>query len=539
MSGGQPPPDAGLVQRFTARFSGFTKAFGQFAAARSDDRGKLQGKSWTVSGSIKPEHIDAHLLGSGAGLGVIMLRDDETCVFGAIDLDDNKMDHVAAAKAIRAKKLPLVLCRSKSGGGHFYCFTTEPVSAALMRMRLSEWAALLGFAATTEIFPKQTTRYNDSDTGSWINLPYYNAHDTERYAYSHKGERLDLAGFLSLADEKALSKEGLQAATFINNDASKLFPEGPPCLQMLEAKGGFAQGTKRDGMFNVGVYLQKQNKDTWERQLPIYNQTMAQLQTDEVADLAKSLKKRSDREKGDTYSYKCSQPPINAYCNRALCLTRKHGIGRSADSQVTIESITRYQSSFGDDAFWVVQLQGQRVQLTTAELYHVDKFNVACLSQSNVVPLISVTPSKWRAYLNELIARADVVPIPDDATPSGQVWAHIEAFCTQTVQALRKEELWQGKIYIEGGRVYFRSRDVFFYLDSKRMRYQSQMWVWNILRERGGQKEFWNIRKQGGVNVWSLPEFDPVPMPTDAPEEPVQQQPRAVKQAATAAQEEF
>jgi len=498
------PVDPSLVERFRDRFTGYTKAFGQSVVRDPSDTGKMKARSWTVSGAPSSESFQKHLEGDGAGLGVVMLCEDETLRFGAIDYDDRSLHHINAAKEIAARNLPLVLCRSKSGGGHFYCFTKEPVSAALMKQRLTEWCALLGFAVTTEIFPKQTTRYNDADIGSWINLPYYQAAETTRYAFDDDGNQLSLEEFLDVADSRALT--GAELAAYEIGSASSLFADGPPCLQMLEARGGFAEGSKKNGMFDIGVYLLKARPETWESDLPKYNDVMVQIQPDELVQITKSLRKKSDANDGKGYSYQCKQPPINAFCNRALCLTRAHGIGRTAESQVSIENLTRYQSKYGDDSFWIVQIGGQRILLTTADMYHVDRFNIACMSQANVIPILSVTPQKWKAYLNELISRADVIQLPDDATPTGQVWEQIEAFCTQQVPGLSREDVWQGKTWFEGGRTYFRSKDLFAYLEAKRVKFKSETWVWNLLSEHGGQKAFWNINKRG-VNVWNVPAF--------------------------------
>lgn len=493
-----------LVERFRSRFEGFSRAHGQSVVRGKSETGKMQAKSWTVSGPPTDSAVRTHLEGGGTGLGVVMLKEDETLRLGAIDYDDRSLDIVAAAKEVAARKLPLVLCRSKSGGGHFYCFTTEPVPAGLMKQRLVEWCALLGFAATTEIFPKQVTRYNEADIGSWINLPYYDAEKTERYAVDDEGTLLSLEEFLDVADARALSAEALEQFNLVTE--STMFPDGPPCLQTLESRGGFAPGTKHNGLFNVGVYLSKANPDGWERDFERYNATLAQVPSADLVHIGKSIRKKIDAQNGAGYGYQCQQPPINAFCNRAVCLTRKHGIGRSAESQVTIENITRYQSKWGDDAFWILQIAGQRILLTTAQLYHVDQFNIACMSQANVIPVVSVTPQKWKVYLNELISRADVVPLPDDATPTGQVWGHIEAFCTQQVQALSREEVWLGKVWHEGGRVHFRSKDLFAYLEAKRVKYKSEQWVWSLLADHGSEKAFWNLNGRG-VNVWGLPEF--------------------------------
>ena len=62
-------------------------------------------------------------------LGIIPIREDSTCSWGSIDIDEYDVDALAVVKKIEQMKLPLVPCRSKSGGLHLFLFVTEPVAA--------------------------------------------------------------------------------------------------------------------------------------------------------------------------------------------------------------------------------------------------------------------------------------------------------------------------------------------------------------------------------------------------------------------------
>ena len=46
--------------------------------------------------------------------------------------------------------------------------------------------------------------------------------------------------------------------------------DGPPCLQFL-CGSGFPEGTRNDGLFNIGVYLRKRSPDTWRTEIEAYN----------------------------------------------------------------------------------------------------------------------------------------------------------------------------------------------------------------------------------------------------------------------------
>lgn len=502
------------AERFSALFSGYTQAYGTYAIRGSSQDGKAIGKAQTLRGEPTVELYKNHLEGKGAGLGIIMLREDNTVYFGAIDYDNKTMDHKKAEAKVRELNLPLVLCRSKSGGGHFYCFTSEPVPAFVMRDRLGEWASLLGMAATTEQFPKQTSRFNDADIGNWINLPYFQADATNRFAIIN-GESAPLAEFLDLAEKSRQSLEQMQLAS---KEATILFEEGPPCLQTIETQGGFMEGTKKDGMFNVGVYLKKAHPDDWAGRMDSYNLAMANLKSDEVQGLVKQLSKKD-------YSYKCKLAPINACCNRRVCRTRMFGVGQTDTDEsrgYALGGLTRYESPNGDEPLWALEVNGKRVLVTTQQIYSRDEFNRACISQANVIP-VHMTPARWLKFLNELLPTADLVPLPEDASPLGQLWEYIEMFLTQQVMAQDKDQVMMGQPYREGDTVYFRSVDLFKYLDSRRIQYKSQQFVWDFLRRRGGDKSFWNIGGKG-VNVWHLPA--PV-TPTEPVREAIQERKEA------------
>lgn len=498
------------IRRFSSLFSGYQKAYGTYLIRNTGGDGKALGKAQTLRGEPTDTIYRAHLEGAGAGLGIIMLREDDTVYFGAIDYDVKTMDHVKAEAKIRLLDLPLVLCRSKSGGGHFYCFVKEPIPAATMRDRLSEWVALLGMADTTEIFPKQVSRCNESDIGNWINIPYYDAEKTNRFAI-HNGEVQNFCQFLEVAESK---RQTLATLAIVPEPEGSLFEEGPPCLQTLESQGGFVLGTKKEGMFNVAVYLRKKFPDDWQKRLDGYNTAMAQLQSDEVQGIIKQVGKKA-------YSYKCKQAPINSVCNRRLCRARMYGVGATDDIEsrgYAIGALTRYESSNGDEPLFAMEVNGRRVLVTTPQLYSRDEFNRACISQANVIA-VHMTPQRWLTFLNQLLPTADIVPLPEDASPLGQLWQHILMFLTEGVIANEREKLLMGVCYREGNVIWFRSIDLFSYLNSRRIPYKSPQQVYEFLKQRGALKDAWSI-KGSFTNVWGLPapkreEIESVPESVD------------------------
>ena len=102
-----------------------------------------------------------------------------------------------------------MVCRSKSGGAHVYCFLKEKAPAADMQDKLREIAAGLGYGGV-EIFPKQREVLVDrGDIGSWLNMPYFEGDGSMRYAFDQKAEALSLTNFISFIEQRLISHEEL------------------------------------------------------------------------------------------------------------------------------------------------------------------------------------------------------------------------------------------------------------------------------------------------------------------------------------------
>jgi hypothetical protein len=497
--------ETNLSQRFMALFEGYEKAHGRFEIQYREENGKVKGKANTVHSAATLHDVELHLEGK-VGLGTIALKDNNTLLFAVIDVDVYNIDHTELEKKIA--RLPLVICRSKSGGAHLCVFFSEPVAAGVAIEKLSEWAAYLGYGGV-ELFPKQTTRVEDGkrkDTGNWINLPYFESESTQRYAIKD-GKRLSLIEFLDYAESKRVSLKDLASINLVEETDERLFINGPPCLRYLASFGGFPEGTRNDGMYNAAVYLKKRHPDNWEDKLQEYNVKLCDppLTLKEINELSRSVSRKD-------YNYKCKQAPIAPHCVRRKCVTQEFGIANGvtdSSESVDIVSITKYE---GEPVLWVLEIDGVRIQMDTETLLSQTAFNRRCADKINRIPG-SMPKMKWEKYLDEKIRHADVVPVPEDAGHTGQFLGLLEQFCNSSVQARAKDELLLNKPWRDGGKVYFKSRGLIEYLDNHRFRYESEHHLWQMLREKGAEKGFFNIKGKG-CNVWVIPEPD---MPDDHP----------------------
>ena len=486
-----------LVTRMSSLYSGLHRAHGIYQLMPRKVGGKkVQGRAVTVRGAVDEALWTKHLAGT-QGLGIVPICDDNTCVFGAIDIDryDLRLDEVEAQCA--KLNLPLLPTRTKSGGVHLYCFTREPVPAALMKQRLEEWSVALGYGGA-EVFPKQNALASAQDVGNWINMPYFGAlssEPTERYAV-FKGVQLTLPQFLDRAETLRLTEDQLEQLVIAEGDE---FAEGPPCLQSL-ARSGFGEGMRNNGLFAVGVYLKKRYPDDWGSHLLAYNvRFMKPPLTDaEVRALQKTLGRKD-------YNYTCNKAPLKQFCNRNLCHTREFGVGKGIDDWgLVIDSDVQMVKT--NPPYWMVTINSERVMLTSQHIISQRDFIRLCVERLRVHP--PMLPSdKWRAEVNKILQNATEVEAPEDASAGGELAFHLKQFCTVFPQAEVREEMLTGKPWSDAGLTHFRAADFKKYLEAQHFRALSGPKLYAELRAMGLEhRQLW----AGDQNllVWSVKQFE-------------------------------
>ena len=446
-----------------------------------------------------------HLEGSQS-IGVVPINENNLCGWGALDIDQYPLDHLAIVQKVEKLELPLVVCRSKSGGAHIFLFLSKVVDAETLQIKLKEVAAELGFGGC-EIFPKQIKLVLErGDNGNFLNLPYFNHEDGLRYAIKSDGSAATLDEFLDYAEAAAIDHDELddlltQAAPTVD---AKL-KDGPPCLQAL-MRQGFPEGTRNNGLFNLGVYLRKAYPDDWETKILDYNQTILSppLDLKEVNIVADQIKKKD-------YQYKCADQPICNFCNKDLCRSRKHGVGGGANTP-TVANLRKYGS---EPPLWFLDVNGSPVELDTEGLQKQPRFQILCMEQINFMPR-TITRAAWEALMNGLLSQmvgteGAVISTSDDISLRGQFYELLEDFSTHMQSALEKEEIllrrpWTNE---EEGRTYFRLKDFEAFLKrNKFFEYKSNK-VAQRLRDINGAAEQFRIKGRT-IRCWSIPAYDKV-----------------------------
>lgn len=234
------------LEKFASIFDGLKEAYGYFKIENTGANGKAKGKAGVLREPRTTKLWENHLSGKGNGLGIIPINEDNMCKWGCIDIDQYPIDHKLLIDKIRRMKLPLVVCRSKSGGAHCFLFSKEWVEAKDMQKSLQNMSAALGYGES-EIFPKQVKLHLDrGDVGNFLNLPYYDHENGLRYAFLDDGTSASIEEFFGLYDKHAQTPEEVVKLQVIGSGETDLLKDGPPCLQIL-CKMGISEGGRNNG----------------------------------------------------------------------------------------------------------------------------------------------------------------------------------------------------------------------------------------------------------------------------------------------------
>ena len=474
-------------------FAGLKRAHGTFHVDRADARGKVQGRAITVRSRVTAEKWQKHLDGE-LGIGIVPIMEDGTAAFGAIDVDVYDLDLGNLCLRVKSGVLPLVVCRTKSGGAHLYLFVDEPLPASVVRDKLMEWSVSLGYAHV-EIFPKQTELYGEEDVGSWLNMPYFNGNLTTRYAVDAGHAISTVKAFLEHALALKTSLKKLNSIVFKTDEELE---GGPPCLQYL-AKFGFSHGTRNMSLFNLGVLCKFKFGDDWQEKLRLmnkkyFNPPLSNAETDIVI---KQLKKKE-------YFYRCKDQPIVSVCNKTICAQREHGLKRSVDDPgISLNGITKILT---EPPMWILNVNGKNVKLDSSDdLLKQSRFESFCMDSLNVIPN-RVKEHVWRDLLRGLMENVEEVSAPVDASLIGQFELMLERFCLERASAESPEEIFLEKVYVRGRKAHFQSVHLLAFMDKHKLRVSAKQ-AWSMLRELGGTHK--RIKAAGReLRVWVIDQFE-------------------------------
>ncbi len=438
---------------------------------RSGDQGHghLDGEAATTDRSPArlSDFVD-HLDGK-RGLGSVPLRPDGTCRFGAIDVDDPATDHAALAKKVAERQLPLTVCRSKSGGAHLYVFFYEPgAPAAEARALLRHYAALLGYPGA-EVFPKQD-QIREGEVGNWINLPYFAAGQTTRYAVGPDGRAWTLQEFLTgvrFLDPAQLPEIGGSAPLPVAGDIPQKI--APPLPETL------AEGQRNTLLFSLACSMRRRGAS--------------------VEAIRAALREENQR--------RCRPPLDEAEIERTILKSvgrYEAGAAPGAADELILGRLRKYKS---EPPVYLLEVNRAHLRLTGEELLSPRRFKQRVFEATNIV-VRNLGQRALDQWLRELMNSVEEVEVPDNVSLSGHLTELLGEFLAARRGAVVWEDIEKGLPFESEGRVFFRASDLKKFLDVRRFAYLSVPEVFAILHGRGLETDSRAIRGRQ-VALWACP----------------------------------
>jgi len=491
------------VRRMWVLFAGNTRSSGRYDPRKD--------RSFTEDGALMPADIKDHLSGK-LGCGAVPIMDDDTCLWAAIDIDnhgtDEDIDICEIDEKIRTQRLPLVPCRSKSGGVHVYLFLTRAHPANRIQAVMKKWAGILGYA-DAEIFPKQGRLSQNKEgvkqLGNWINFPYFDAAKTNRYCV-HEGKKLDFEQFLKLAEKKKATETDLHGETMAEH------PDAPPCIQRMMVNG-VAQGHRNEAIYAMTVYLKKSDPATAEARARDANLTIFHKPIGK-SELTRTINSALRKD----CQYRCQEEPARTLCEREVCMSRKFGITPvEADQAEIFEALPEFSGLvkyMTEPIRWEMKVDGVKItNVMTPQLLEWRAMREMIADKlTKIVPLIK--PQEWERILVPLMQEARIIEVPDEASINGVIRDRLREFAAKTDLINRGEDKEDRKALLRGlpvvqkyqGERYvmFRMNDFVNYLKRTKAEELKGVNLWFAIKEMGVEHTKFRAGDEN-INVYCLP----------------------------------
>jgi len=439
-----------MEDKFIKIFTGLKRAHGCTYINTTPKEGvKLKTKSFVKREQVTSDHYRNHLHGVEPSLGIIPINEEDMCKWGCIDIDSYAgFDHQKLIKKIKTLKLPLVVCRSKSGGAHVFLFSEDFVEAKTMRDKLNQIRAVLGFGSA-EVFPKQIELKSEEDTGNFLNLPYFNHEVSTRYAFKDDGSAATIEEFYGIYN----NVKQLDVGSIKVQRPDSEFSDGPPCIETL-ATEKISEGGRNAALFHFGVYAKKKWPNNWKEKISWFheNYIVGDLDQREI-DIIKNQHEKKD------WGWKCNDVPMCNVCDKQLCKTRQFGIGNS----VMFPELSDLQEIQLEEPYYYLNIDGKRLKLPSAKyLRQQPLFEEACIAGIGIFPP-TMKIKDWKVLVNQLLGTREIIPPPKGTSKKDQLQNHLEEFCTnRTSTTVEKDDIKKGAVFTDEGKHYFLF-DSFFY----------------------------------------------------------------------------
>lgn len=368
-------------------------------------------------------------------LGISPLREDGLCRWGVVDIDEyDGFDLTDLARRILQNNLPLILTKSKSGGGHVWLFADDWISQSKMNAALVAIAGRLGYS-DAETYPPA------SGTGNWINMPFWEGDKSSRCGIKPSGLAMTVAEFINAAQA---SRTSAQAIELLANKGRAAFSSrahkrlAERCAEIV----ALTDGRKRalhDSAFYLGKYVLKGQVEAAEVEERLIAAGVASGVAFIEAELQvqNGLKGRIKKQAG----------------------TNGDDADAEFDRFADIEKIVILTG--GEENLWRITVADYgEVIMPSRIAFRSEQFNLRCAEELHVA-FRQLSKDKWADRLNAALLVAETEALPRDETVEGIFFDALQAFCTDRHRGAEVEETLLGKPVVddESGRTYFRFAD--------------------------------------------------------------------------------
>ena len=437
-----------------------------------------------------------HLAGRRA-IGIIPIRGDGTCCFGAIDVDDRTANLTELAGRVRSAKLPLIVTQSKSHGAHLWLFLAEPQPAPSVHAALEGAARRLGVWKTgLEIFPKQAALAPGED-GNWICAPYLGG--DRRCAVKHTGAEMTVSEFAASAESSRATAKQL--------------------AEMASAKAQPQETEPEEGAGYAARMLRRYAEEVAQAREPGRNSLLFQR--------AAHLGNMVARDWVSHEQVRAALLPAGLDCGLELAEVEeaiKNGLKRGQRRpHADLDDGGRYPvfdrvviTRDGEDSRWKITIGEHTVTMSSDEVYDQTVFGKRWLASTDVV-FDRMKANEWTHLIREAGTMAEKVEAPPDTTKAHQFREVMGEFLTNRWKAHARELVLTGRpwrdddadpaeIGGEGGWWFSLSRGLMQFLDRERssFRDESLKQIAERIREMGGRPR--DLRIGGrACHLWFVP----------------------------------
>ena len=363
--------------------------------------------------------------------------------------------------------------RSKSGRAHVYLFMKNFTSAEEVRLVMKKFASKLGLADKLDkIYPMQT-ELGEKDTGSWLNLPYFNHEEGSRYAYKDDFDAATIEEFFKMHEQYAqenldeyLTEEIKTTKKVKHTSLKNLFlPCQKNCLKLNNNKIPSEIG-RNDFLLHSFVWAKRAQPHTKKIEeykhldskglLKHFNKNYFKepLPEDEIE---KTIFKSEDKE----YKYLCKRPGIKKYCDASACVRHTCGITQEqalelVEAKEALGNITQYCSTppIFYDSVDVKKADGIgygriRVEMIGSYFRHKDKYLDALANAGHFAheSLQNLNPTKFRTLMMDRLEKRIYEKAEEESTPEYEFRALIWDFLNKCTVSIVKSHLLDGACY--------------------------------------------------------------------------------------------